>query len=329
MANDIFKSDIDIVRQYIAVNITNNWDTIAPYVEKGLDYLLPYLSEAQHTALLAVADEQSPTATNLKLLKLARRALANIAYYLYQPFSSVNVTDRGLTQEKDTAMPFEQMQFARACREAGYAALSKMLEYLITNQATFTTWKGSAERAKLYECLFVTEADFKTYRMVDGLDTIEALKPSIIHIQQEIIASNITDAVYTDLLSKHLTYAVSGNTATLLNKCRKTIAHLSVAYAANMLNYKLTANGLRIENEIAIYRTNRSNEVVDRKINHDVMKDAQEKGDAALKELRKFMNATSAADVYPSYYNSDLYEADTINSSINQSPSPSFWAIKK
>lgn len=329
MANDLFNSDIQVLRQFVAVNVTNSWDTIHPYVNQALDKVLPILSQEMYDKLLADFTANSVNADHLALLKVTRIALAHFAYMLYQPFGSVKVTDRGITQDKDSAMPFEQRAFAQACRKGGYTALNSMMKLLLSKRDIYTQWKDSSTYSDLLSVFIHTTEDFSEYRIISGIETLLALRFSLLHVQKRVIRANISAALYDELAAGIKANNLNPDNLALMAYVKEALAHLALAYALPQLSWEMTAEGLRAETETPIHHSGRKQERAGALDTFAIGEDEKRKGEESLRELRKFLNANASVTKYSGYFNdSTLYESGSPNPELDQSDGGSLWLIR-
>lgn len=326
--DNLFNSDITEVKEFIAVNITNEFDTISPYLNNALEDVLPVLSPEMYAKLLGDYLAESTDEDHLALLRVTQRALVHFAYLRYQPFGSVQVTDRGLTQEKDQAMPFEQKMFSDSCRKEGYAALNSMLKLLLANRDVYTEWSGSGTYQELLAPMIHTVEEFSEFRVISGIDTLFALRPAIMHVQKKIIRANIGAELYDLLAEEVFEDDLSPDNKELLPYVKEALAHLALEYGLPQLGWEMTSQGLRAITEKPIFRSGRNEERGDRFDTFAIGMDAKEKGELALRELRKFLNKNASTSKYSSYFNDEsLFEDGSPNPDLDQSTG-SFWAIR-
>lgn len=317
MAN-IF-NDFSQVRDNIAANVNNELDVIMPYLDAAVNDILPVLSQAQWDKLVQDFEADSSDQAHLKLLSITRRALVYFAYSRYSN-QSVRITDGGLERiENDgfkSTFQYQDIAFIRLCLKEGWRALENLFSLLNNNKNDYTEWVGSVEYTTLKTYVFHYTVDFSLYRRIEGYRTLDALRPAILHVQQEIIRNNISQGLYDEIVQQLIADSLSPANKTLLQYIRKATAFLSLSRGLEELNWRVTAEGLYAE----LLETNTAN--VQASIQADSPKvsgirmEAETRGRAALDELRTFLNNNAGTGNYSQYYNSELFTKNSAPSSF-------------
>lgn len=326
----IFTS-IEEIKRYTPPNVNNDFNTISPYLQRALTFIYPYLSRDLYTELDDdyAAGNDDPQ-TNY-LLQHAQRALACFAYYIYVDEGTVMLDDSGIRRIEDdtykSAHQWQTIRFKESMYNAGYAALEELLYYLQQNKNTYSAWTASNEYVELKTYFHYLSSTFAKYRRISGAGLLYELRPSMLHIQEELIQANIGADLYTELLQENETGTFSADNAALMPYIYKAVAHLSVERALQEQILTLDKAGLSISS----LKTDREIMAVDADRLAAYAKDAMEKGNAALKELKQYLNTNASATKYASYFSSSLYTnpAESANGVVfrNTSENTTFFAV--
>ena len=122
-------NNIEDLRMVVKVGASMPWSSIEPYINDAVDIYLP-----RHLGREVV---DKITADDAELVRLLRRAVGPLAFYLGADEMGVNIGDSGITVQNDHGhrSPASDAKIAAAKRSMlsrGYAALSDVIDYLIT-----------------------------------------------------------------------------------------------------------------------------------------------------------------------------------------------------
>lgn len=332
MAN-LFNSDFDVVREFISANVNNVWETIAPYIDEAQQKILPLIGQEMWNKLQTDLDGDSTDANHLALLKLVRRAQANFGYLLFASDGTIQISDTGFLQVEEggrkSAYQWQVREFKRARNERAWEAMHQMLKLLMAKREIYTQWAESETIEEMLSVWLPTLDAFNKQRRIHGFDTLWTLRPSILFIQERIVRENIGDALYDEINEQFINDALSPNNKTLLNSyIDPVLAHLSLERASMELNFRSSANGLRIDGIDSVSENSESEGPAGRTDAYNVRKDAEKKGAAALRELRDYLNKTASATKYPTYFNdTELYPSESTSSTFKNAEGGSFWGV--
>lgn len=327
---DIFNSDIDLVKQYLAVNINNEFDTIAPYIAKAWKDVMPILSKAQYNQLAADYADNSTDENHLTLIGHVRAALVEFAYLKYADDGTIQITDEGFTQRAEaghkSAYQWHVRAFKQARRDSGWSALDDLLTLLSENRDAYEPWSTSREFEKLLSCLVLTKENFTDHRKVSSLETVWAMRPAMIRVQDRIVGDAIGEELLDVLKEAFMDDDLTSDLFKLYNKVTPVIVHLGLEQAAQEMNFILTPEGLKVDTTQPVGDNSDKRDSAGRTDSYNVRMDAKKRGETALYELKTFLNKNASPSRYTSYYNSDLYSATNQDNTFTQSGGGSFFA---
>lgn len=330
MAN-LFNNDFDIIRGFISANVNNTWDTISPYVDEAEEKTLAILGPETLEMLKDGLEDDTPTDDYLALLKLVRRAQANFTYLLFASDGTMQISDTGFLQVDEGgrkgAYQWQVRDFKKARNERGWEAMHQILRLLMKKRDVYTEWSESDTISEVLAVWLPTLQDFNKYRRIDGFETLWALRPAMLFVQEEIIRENIGEALYLALAEKFIDDDLDTDDKALMHYILPVVAHLSIERASQELNFIFSSNGLRVEGIEANTSANDFNTPVARTDAFNVRQDAAVKGASALKRLRKFLNEKASPTKYAAYFNSELYEAPGTGSTFKNAEGGSFFAV--
>lgn len=331
MAN-LFKSDIDEVKKYLAIPITNQFETIEGYLQDAMDtFIVDKLSADMLTKLQADVTANSTDADHLALLHLVKKAQANFAYLLYASDGTIIITDSGFLQMEESgqksAYQWQVREFKEARKSRGWHSLNQMLTLLMRKRDVYTQFSNSPEYQELTSTMLVTLSEANKIRQMADMETLWAIRPAMHQVIDDVIKSNTTDALFSSLLTKYKgTTALSSQESSAISKIQKALLHTALHVGSLEINFELTANGLRVPGYQHTGPNSNTNLPADRQDYFNLREDAKKKGQAAVKELRKYLDATSSAAIFSEYFSSDLYNKQSSQTFTNK-PGGSFWGV--
>ena len=324
----------------MATLIFNDYSEIKPFISGGQvtndlemlegdllfaleNNIVPTIGNATWEMLLAAFEDDSYNDYTKKATNYLRGALANLAYANYSIGGGIQATNNGLMQsvnsENKSAYQWQTLEWREAKRDTGFLYLGKLLSYLEANKSEFTAWEESDERADYIE-FFIRDVNvYNRYRKIGGFETLLALMPYMRRVQEKGLKSTITDDLYEDIHTKYKAgTSLSANEGKLIPLIQDYIAHQSLLDALYELNFKFTANGIRLESIETDQRN--SKKVVNAISEVDKAKTyLQQSADIALSNITQFLKATASEEVFVPYYNAVvLVEAEEGNAISNK-----------
>jgi hypothetical protein len=148
--------------------------------------------------------------------------------------------------------------------------------------------------------------------------TLNAIGPSLRNIQEDIIKENIGEDLYLELLDECFEDDYSADNDKILPFIYKAIAHLSIANCIDENIIEFNENGASlISFEGATTGAGDKQNPADSSTLKYMKDEALKKGQAAVKQLRDYLNANASAEKYNAYFESDLYQ-DPNDTSISK-----------
>jgi hypothetical protein len=311
---------------FSAPNVNNDIAGIYSYLKQAESFIMPYISRDQWDALVAYYDDgNTPAEPNElldKLLAAARIALVHYAYYLYADDGDMNISDKGFTRfetaDEKTPYATQMRRFKRARLRDAWNGIHEMLMLLNANKEEFEEWATSAEYVEMKLSLIWNVNQFSRYRKIEGMRTLNAIGPSLRNIQEDIIKENIGEDLYLELLDECFEDDYSADNDKILPFIYKAIAHLSIANCIDENIIEFNENGASlISFEGATTGAGDKQNPADSSTLKYMKDEALKKGQAAVKQLRDYLNANASAEKYNAYFESDLYQ-DPNDTSISK-----------
>jgi hypothetical protein len=301
---------------FSAPNVNNDVTGIQSYLKLAESFIMPYISRDQWDALVEYYNEgNTPDTPNEyfdKLLSAARIPLVHYAYYLYADDGDMNISDKGFTrfETSDEKTPYatQMRRFKRARLRDAWQGMHDMLMLLNGNMSEFQDWAGSEEYAELKKSFIWNVEQFRKYRKIEGMRTLDAIRPSLRNIQEDLIQANIGHDLYEQLLDECFEDEYSEDNLKILPYIYKSMAHLSIANCIDENIIEFNENGASlISFEGAQTGAGDKQNPADFSSLQFIKDEALKKGHAAMKQLRDYLNANASADKYTAYFESDLY----------------------
>jgi hypothetical protein len=331
----------------MAILIFNDFSELKPFISGGhitndiemlegdlqsalLDKIIPLISQDAWDAIETSFTESSTDAMDLKALMYCRGALVNLGYYYYGIGGGIQATNDGLMQanspERKSAFQWQSLEWRANKLDQGYMYLGKLLAYLEANKDHFTAWEGSEERS-LYAKLFLRDLTvYNRYRRIAGFETIVALIPYMLRIQESVFANRITQTLFDDVYSEYQSGSLSSDNGPLVPYLQEYIAHQALCDALYELNFKFTAEGFRI-NSLKADQTNAREERAALEEISKAKNYLQVAADHAMGKLIQYLNENATVSKYPSYHTevvlveeADGNAIDNLNDSLKEGP---------
>lgn len=233
---------------YPSISSNMAYDNLLPYISNAQDtYLEPILGTTFLNALIASNESD---AKFLKVIHLARTALANFAVFKAMPHLNIILSGSGTNQNRtENTSPASQWAFKSArwsALQTAEQAIDNLISYLYKEKSFFTTWTPS----QVFNTdFFKTIEDVKLFMPMRSIRAFHHLIPSM--LQAEIDVKNLTgyreyDAILTKLDSTLKVYQ------TLLNQIRMYIIYKSLHDALPLLSVIVSGSDLTYIGETEI-----------------------------------------------------------------------------
>ncbi len=279
----LFKN-IDEVRQYISVDVSQDLRTLAPYIitaEKKLqaiigDTLLEKLREnLWATEKIARFDALLP-----KVLS----PLANYAYLDAVPQLSLTVGDMGIgvtvSQNIEPAAKWRLDEFSASLQKLGDEGLEELIKFLENNKDTYTEWLESPAYS-FNKSLFINNAGEFNEVTKGNISRLQFLniRQDVSLYEEQTIKPTISEPLFNFIKEKIKTDSLPQEYDIIAQFIKKAICYNVLFYINEEEKYKTAA----IQN---------------------------------IEELRNFLNKNASQELYTLYYNSESYqsfEQDNLN----------------
>lgn len=309
----IFTTTEQIKEAYSAPNINNEFDSIASYLEDALPYVLPYLSQAQWDKLVTDFENNETDENHLALLKATRKALIHFAYWLYSDGDGdMQISDKGFTrfESSDEKTPYatQMRRFRKARLRDGWNAIEAMLMLLNSKKDVFTDWAGSDEYDTIKSFFIWNTVQYRKHRQIKNLGVLDKLRGAAIHVQDEIIKPNVGDDFYDELITEVAADNISADNVKVVNYIRKAIAHLIIERGIDEGIIEFGEDGATLNSFEEYTGGGDKGEAPNEKRIANIKDEAGKKGQAAIADLKDYLNANASDTKYNTYYLSDLYD---------------------
>ena len=259
----------------------------------------------------------------------AKRALSNLALYLYVPISEAMLTDAGVRRGNSEASPgaykYQVKELQKTYLERGFQHLEEMINLLEDNTDTLTDWTSSDE-FRTYRSLFIRSGkDFEQYystiRYPRRLYTL--LRSSMYNVQELQIAPSISQPIYDGIK----TYLIQPDTplpdeySQLFTYLKYAIAHFTIGRGIATLMATMDENGVHVLSQ----HPDSTSELSKRQAASDTVvttmaREAIDMGTMWLDKAVTYLNDTATTEVFPTWYALKHAEAVTptsINDNLN------------
>lgn len=311
----IIKTQDELKAVYGSPNINNSIESVASFFEDAVqDFIIPYLSQAQYNKLIEDYNDNSTDEDHIALLKKVQKAAAHFGYSYYSDDGDFQLTDHGMVRiestDEKTVYAAQVRRFKRARLRDGWNAIDNLLMFLDANKDKYTEWAESDEYINIKSFFIWNTKEYRKYRLIKNLGVLDALEGCAIHVQDEIIRRNIGDDLYTELKEETLT-SYSEDNSPLLPFINKAIAHLIIDRAIDEGLVDFSDEGVTLRSFEDKDHGGEKADVADMRTIQFVKSEAKKKGEAAVYDLRAYLNKNASATKYASYFESDLYDDPT------------------
>jgi hypothetical protein len=228
----------------------------ATIYETARRHIVPFLTKAQYDRLVAGAGLSSSETT---LLDYVKRPLALLTMYEYSKVAAIEVGESGMhrieSESRKSAYRYQEREYKEDALVKGYNALEEMLDYLTTNNASFTAWRASDE-GMLHRTTLLNYAS--TFRALTQPDcdryTYECIRPIIMEVQQFGVEALLPESYWTAFMVKYLAGTMSDAEKIVLKYMRQSIAHHAIAEAIRQRWIKIDHGRISIHEDFGDQR---------------------------------------------------------------------------
>lgn len=310
----------DVKLVFSAPNINNEFGLIEPYFSEAEELLLQFIGLDVFQLVQVMYDENTTDLKEARLLRFCQKAIVHQAYNLLTFDGTMMLDDTGFKRMKsefsDSAYQWQIRDFRLARTKATYSSIEGIINLINDNitEPYGIEWLSSKEYEKIKNHLPWNHSIFSQYRSCQSLEVVTKLYPSILEIQQNIIANNIGQQLYDDLIDANQNNNFTPDETKILPMVIDAIANLATARALDEEILQFGPDGI----EIKEYKGGDGASAVKNLQQIAIVKKAAEdKGQNAIKRLRIYLNKNASAEKYTSYFNSNLYDdpSDTTDKS--------------
>lgn len=284
----------------LKIMFTNNMNTLADMKAAERRFILP-ITGAELISTL----QSSPLDPKYnELLSVAQRAIAHLAYWLDLPTLQVQIADNGLSSfannSRQAAHRWEYKEVQEMLQNKGCEALEELLE-LLHAKSTELGWQAP----QAYQSFFITGKDFAGYfNLFQPYRTFELLRPVVKQAEDQFIIATTGEDLYQALLNNTDPTPAEKAAITLI---KKALAQLTIKTAIEVLPVKISSGGFTVLLDSNTDQPNGSEEQAPTSLMSLTYKSCERSGNTYLQQLKQLLDSKASADVFPAYFNSQLY----------------------
>lgn len=248
-------TNITDFKLYTTVQKNTSWDTLLQFVKESEErFLLPLLDTAQYNAFIAaIPTLGSQSAIIQEAINKARRISAKGAMYIGYPQLWVTEGDMGVQQNRsreNTSEPATNTAYfegRRSYLDGLTVAVDSLLDYLQTNQASFSLWVAGKGYTQNNSLLIRNNAELG--RFLNTADSIRAyvgLKPFIQLAEQKYVEPIVPSATLTALKAAMKAETLTTDQKTALQKIRKVVAWYAFYEALPFINIRMEGTAITV-----------------------------------------------------------------------------------
>jgi hypothetical protein len=152
----------DHIKEFLPVNVTIDFDVYKPYCfDAEIGYIQKILGLDQYAALEAYAEDESNAFFD-HALKLSRKAIIHMAFYLGFDILNVSIEDSGFhrleSEQSKSLFNYQERNIKAYFVNQGFEALEALMAYLEKNEAEFTDWAADPEAYSIVNESFINTA---------------------------------------------------------------------------------------------------------------------------------------------------------------------------
>lgn len=311
------QADSGLIKQYVAVNIKNAYNTILPDLNYADDlYIKKVLGDEQYANLLAKYEADSIVADSddAKLLRACQAALINLAYGIYTVIGQVTISESGVriqvSDEYKTAFEWqvESIRNNYFFRKGDFF-LDELMAFLEEKKDVFTLWKNSSAYSITKQFFITTAGEFDSiYGINNSRRTFLAFGSIMKKVEEFNLMPVLGQAFYDEIKAELLTDdGASAENAELLPMLKAAQAHLTIARACNEMSVEVLPNAVVVNESfsagnVAHVKKTSPNNLLQLKITG-----AEADAGVYLNRLKEKLNAEASESKYATYFGSDLY----------------------
>lgn len=326
-----FTNDREL-QQLLPTSVALSWEKMeAPLRNAQDDFLLPLMGDTMMTDIETIYSKADAdrTAAEKRILHLAQKAVANIAFWVNFDALNLRITDQGFQRQQSEsgnwtgAYKYQEDNLRQNFENAGMNALDALMDYLEEHISNFDHYKTSPGYLQAQKSIVHGTSEIEeVYDIHDSRIIFLRLQPVIRNVQELTLRPILGDALYQKLLGwlDDSTSFTDTYTNTQFDDFRKSCCRVVVMKAIIQLmrtTGSITDRGLYFTT-IQAERpgNNTDNPVSDMRLNLAV-KDAERACDGYVSRLTAYINTYMVEDAT----GSSLHALDRDNTD-----KAAFWA---
>lgn len=233
---------IEELKQYVSVNKSLKWQSVEPYIKQAeRKYIKPLTGAILYDDYATTA----PTGVEAEVYQLLREASANLAWFLYVPLATLQVSDHGISvaegEHYKSANWHQIRDLRRSFIDAGFYALDEALKIMEANEVTFDPW-ADTEGYTIIKELFVTRTETfnRWYNINNSRKTFLALRPYMLETHHQYFTSQLNTNTRNTIATG--TKAVHKQ---VLNLMQAAMVNYAVVKAVDSGAFDLSIEGLQ------------------------------------------------------------------------------------
>lgn len=183
-----------------------------------------------------------------ELLRLCRNVIANHAYWDAIPFLDVVHTDSGFgviqSTNKAPASKERVERLRQQCLIRRDAEVDNLIAYLYENDIYHDLWKADSVFSDMFDSLLPTVEIFRRYNNIADRATLDKLRPSIVAVQNTIVADAISQELVDELVEAQKDDDFTPHHNDILPRLRDAIAKLAIAHGVDDMSVIVDSTGI-------------------------------------------------------------------------------------
>jgi hypothetical protein len=308
----LLTNDKNLVKEFVRINFINSLSSFPNWDVAEQRHLLPLIGEEMYAKLVAIAADNAANDQDKELLKKVRAVIAPLSYLIELPLIHSQLTDAGLrvisTDTMQAAHRWEFNEVKNYFEEAGAFAIENLLKFLFKHKADYAEWTGSEEFKALDALVFKTAADFAWYfPLAQPFRLFWDFRPLIKEVQDFYVVPAIGADFFTELMADAEPSAEQKAAMIII---KKAVAQYTIIKAIEKRSTQIGTQGFTVK-VLGAYSEGvdfDKQDAPDSRLSL-LYRACERAGDSYLLQLKEDLNKKASAELFNTYYTSDLYEA--------------------
>jgi len=306
------------------------FDQIKPFLlQAEEDLLIKTIGQAIYDEIDTVINTGTPSEDQEKLIAKMRAPAVHYAVSKWLPFGQVIISDAGIqianTDSMKTAFQWQIDKLDESAMNSAFENLDKLLAFLETNRATYTTWANDAASTIYKDCFISTTAKLNELFPAIGNSrrNFLFLKSALYKIEDFKILPLIGEAYFNELKTQFAAETLTTANTKVVKLIQKAMAPLAIHKGLMDMSVMITDLGLLQFNNKGVSNTTQTKEpAADSRIKR-IQEEAKLDGETYLAMIRTFIDGNITD--YPTYSASSAYTPDD-SSTITHDPDGDYFA---